>query len=103
MRSAFGEDRSEILARVRGLDLRELLGRAGADHHPTIFTALWSEIDQIVGGLDDVQIVLDDEQRMPRLEQLPECRQQLREVVEVQAGGRLIENVQQPRPISSST
>jgi hypothetical protein len=40
--------------------------------------------------------VLDDEQRVAGLEQLAERREQLRDVVEVQAGRRLVEDVEQP-------
>ena len=53
------------------------------------------QIDDEVGGLDDVQIVLDDDQRVPCLEQLSERRQQLGDVVEVQPGRRLVEDVEQ--------
>ena len=53
------------------------------------------EVDHPVRGLDDVEVVLDDEQRVPRLEQLAERRQQLRDVVEVQPGRRLVEDVEQ--------
>ncbi len=50
---------------------------------------------QVVGGLDHVEVVLDDEQRVSGLDQLAERRQQLGDVVEVQAGGRLVEDVEQ--------
>ena len=52
------------------------------------------EVDDPVGGLDHVEVVLDDEQAVPGLEQLAERRQQLGDVVEVQAGGRLVEDVE---------
>ena len=40
--------------------------------------------------------MLDDHERAASLEQFPERRQQLRDVVEVQARGRFVENVEQP-------
>ena len=39
--------------------------------------------------------MLDDDQRVSRFEQLPKCREQLRDVVEVQAGRGLVENIEQ--------
>ena len=61
-----------------------------------VLAAFGPEIDDVVGGLDHVEVVLDDEQRVAGFEQLPERGQQLRDVVEVQAGRRLVEDVQQP-------
>ena len=46
--------------------------------------------------LIDVEVVLDDHERVARLEQLAERREQLRDVVEMQPGGRLVEDVEQP-------
>src|SRR5262249_48562860 len=54
------------------------------------------QVDQIVRGLDDIEIVLDDEQRVSRFEELPERGEQLRDVIEMQARGRLVENVEKP-------
>ena len=53
------------------------------------------EVDDPVRGLDDVEVVLDDEQAVAGLQELPEGRQQLRDVVEVQPGRRFVENVEQ--------
>ena len=43
---------------------------------------------------DHIQIVLDDQQRMAGLDQAPEGAQQLRDIVEMQSGGRFIEQEQ---------
>src|SRR5206468_6803155 len=58
--------------------------------------AFGPQVNQIVRGLDDIEVVLDDEQGVPRLEQLPERGEQLRDVVEMQARGRLVEDVEKP-------
>ena len=84
MRSTLGEHRPQIPAGIRRVGLRELLGRAGRDHSTAVLAAFGPEVDDVVGDFDHVQVVLDDEQRVPRLEQLAECRQQLRDVVEVE-------------------
>ena len=96
MGPSFGKRRAQVLTGVRHLDLRDLFGRPGSDHHPAAFPAFRAEIDDVVRRLDHVEIVLDDEQRVARLEQFPEGREQLRDVVEMQAGRRLIENIEQP-------
>ena len=60
------------------------------------FAALRSHLDQPVGASDHIQVVLDDQQRVAAVQQLVEGAHQLRDVLEVQAGGGLIED-QQPR------
>src|SRR4051794_30160277 len=96
MRSSFRKNGAQVAPGVRRLDLGHLLGRAHRDDRAAVFAPLRPEIDDEVRGLDHVEVVLDDEQRVPRLEQLPERGQELGDVVEVQPGGRLVENVQQP-------
>ena len=53
--------------------------------------AFGAEVEDPVGGADDVEVVLDHHQRVPRLEQLAERAQELGDVVEVQPRGRLVE------------
>jgi hypothetical protein len=59
--------------------------------------AFRAEVDDPVGGADHVEVVLDHEQRVAGGEQLAEGAQQLGDVVEVQAGGRLVEQEQRCR------
>ena len=56
--------------------------------------AFRAEVDQPVGRRHDIHVVLDDHQRVPGREQLAERAHQLGDVVEVQAGGRLVEQEQ---------
>ena len=58
--------------------------------------ALGPEVDYVIGRLDDVQIVLDDHDRVPLIDQLVQDVEQLVRVVEVQAGRRLVEDVERP-------
>ena len=48
----------------------------------------------MVSRLDDVQVVLDDHKGVPCLDELLEGRQQ-HDVIEMQSGRRLVENVEQ--------
>src|SRR5207245_1755584 len=76
------------------LALREGLGRALRDDAPAAVAALGPEVDDPVGGLDDVEVVLDDDHRVARIAQPLQHTEQHLDVVEVQAGGRLIQYVE---------
>ena len=51
------------------------------------------EVDDPVGGLDDVEVVLDDEHRVALVDQAGQDREQAAHVLEVEAGRRLVEQV----------
>src|SRR5690606_18784863 len=78
-------------ARGRG---RDLLGRAGRDDGAAPGAALRSEVDDVVGRLDDVEVVLDDDDRVALVDQSGEHGEQAADVLEVQAGGGLVEDVE---------
>src|ERR1043165_827898 len=83
----------EVLAGVGGLVGREVVGRAGADDHAAAFATFRAEVDQPVGGLDDVEVVLNYDDRVALVAQAMQDIEELRDVVEVQPGRRLVENV----------
>ena len=83
--------------------MRDLLGRAHRHQPAAVFAALGAEVDDPVGHLDHIEVVLDHDQRVAGLEQLAERREQLRDVVEVQARGRLVEDVEQPLAADATT
>ena len=60
----------------------------------SLLAAFGAEVDDPVGRLDHVEIVLDDDHRVAEIDQPAEHVQQLADVVEVQAGGRLVEDVE---------
>ncbi len=76
--------------------LHDLLRRALRDDHAALLAALGTEIDDPVGRAHHVEVVLDDDQRIARVEQPAESSEQLRDIVEVQAGCRLVEKKQVP-------
>ena len=73
---------------------RHLLGGAGGDDAPAAVAALGAKIDDPVGGLDHVQVVLDDDDGVARVAQPVQHVEQQLDVVEMQAGGGLIEHIQ---------
>ena len=60
---------------------------------PPLVAGLGAEVHDPIGVLDDLKIVLDHEQAFTGLDEALEDAQQLRHVVEVQAGGRLVEEM----------
>src|ERR1700733_3260798 len=56
--------------------------------------ALRAHVDDPVGGFDHVEVVLDDEQGAAALDEFAECSEKLGDVVEVEAGGGLVEDVE---------
>src|SRR5690349_12360353 len=60
----------EVFAGVGGRRLRHLFRRAGRDHTATLVAAFRTEVDDPVGGLDDLKIVLDHDHRVALVHQL---------------------------------
>ena len=68
-------------------------GRALGDDETAAGAALGAHVDDPVGGLDHVEVVLDDDDRVAHVDQAGEHVEQLADVVEVQTGGRLVQDV----------
>jgi hypothetical protein len=81
---------------VRIVDLRDLFGRANADNFAAVISCFRSKIDNPIGGLNYFQIVLDHNERVAGRDQPLKNLEQHRDIVEVQTGGRLVENEQIP-------
>jgi hypothetical protein len=69
-----------------------LLRRALGDDLAAAVSALRAEVDDPVGGFDDIEIVFDDHHGIAVIAQLMQDSEQMVDVVEVQAGGRLVED-----------
>src|SRR5579872_6435420 len=103
-----GLARTAALARLAGLlqhGLQELAGvaarrlddvfrRTPGDDFAAAVAAFGTEIDHPVRGLDDLEIVLDDNNRIPLRHQLVQHFEQLLHIVEVQPCRGLIKNVE---------
>ena len=74
--------------------LRHLLGRAGGNDPAAAVTALGAQVDDPVGALDDVQVVLDDQDRIARGHEFLQHVDELADIVHVQAGGGLVQNIE---------
>src|SRR3954453_5138177 len=90
------EDLGEVPPGVALRHRRDQLRRALGDDRATPEPALRPHVDQPVGALDHVEVVLDDDDRVALVHQALEDEQQLADVLEVQAGGRLVEGEDRP-------
>ena len=72
----------------------DLVRGAGADQKTAGVAAFGTEIEDPVGIADDVEVVLDDDKRVSGGEQFAKRAQQFRDIVEMQAGGRFVEEKQ---------
>ena len=71
-----------------------ILRRAFGHQQAAGVAAFGAQVDQPVGGADHVEVVLDHDERVAAFEQLAQGAHELGDVVEVQAGGRLVEQEQ---------
>src|ERR1700744_5527105 len=88
------KDARQSLSGVRLFVARDLLRRALRNDSAAAFAAFGTEIDDPVGLLDDVEMVLDDEHGVAKRYQSLKYVEQFSHVVEVKAGRRLVENVE---------
>src|SRR5581483_10593886 len=63
------------------------------DHHPTSIASLGPEVDDPVGGLDDIEVVLDDEHGVALVDETAQDGQKFADVLEMQACRGLVEDV----------
>src|SRR5882757_6500711 len=87
------QDGSQPVAGVAGWVGGDLFGGAGGDDLAAAATALGAHVDDPVGGFDDVEIVLDDEEGAAAFDELAEGGEEFGYIVEVEAGGGLVEDV----------
>src|SRR5262249_42015643 len=81
-------------AGVRRPACRDLLRSTPDTVFPAVVASLGPKVDDVVGGLDHVQVMFDDADRMTVIAQAAETHQQPIDVGQVQARGRLVEDVQ---------
>src|SRR5687768_7353651 len=79
---------------MRRGDLGDFLRRSRGDDVPSPRPPFGTKVDDPVRRLDDVEIVLDDQHRVATIHQTVEHVEQQPDILEVQAGGRLVEYVE---------
>lgn len=81
-----------MLAGVGFFDAGDLLGGALGDDLAALVSGFRSEVDDPVGGFDNVEIVFDDDDADAFFDQALEDGQEQADVVEVEAGGWFVED-----------
>ena len=88
------QQRREGLRRCATRDGRgDFFRRAAGNDATAACAAVGADVDDPVGGLDDVEIVLDDEHRVAGVDEVVQHLEQQLDIGEVQAGRRLVEQV----------
>ncbi len=72
-----------------------LRGPAGHDGASAV-PALGSHVDDVIGSLDDVEVVLDHDGGIAALDKFAQDTGQLGDVVKMEAGGGLVQDVDGP-------
>ena len=75
------------------MPLRDLLGGAGGNDSPAAVASLRSHVDDIVRGLDDIEIVFNDHGGVAALDEFAQDLCQLGNIVEMETGGGLIQDI----------
>ena len=70
----------------------DLFGRALGDELAAVFAGFGAEVEDPVGGFDDFEVMLDDQQGVAGIDQLLENGQEAFDVGEVEAGGGFVED-----------
>ena len=91
---AVREDFGQRLAGEGRRALGHLFRRAGRDNVTARIASFRSQIDDPVGRLDHVQVVLDDQYRVAAIHKIVEHFQQQLNVREVKSGRRFVEQIQ---------
>lgn len=76
------------------LHRRNFLGRAASDDRAAPLTTLGPKVDDMIRAFDHVEIMLDNQHRVPRIDKALQDDQKLPDILEVKARCRLIEDVE---------
>ena len=77
-------------------NLCDVLGCPRGNHFSTTGASLGPEVDDPVRGLDDVQVVLDDDDGVALVDQRLQDGQEFTDVLEVQTRGGLVQDIDGP-------
>ena len=80
-------------SRVGVLALGDLFRRPGRDDFSAGVPAFGAEIDDVIGGLDDIEVVLDHQDRVARVDEPVKACEKALDIGQVQACSGFVQNV----------
>ena len=90
---SFGRRRTRIFGVLLSMGDQHFR-RSGGHDEPSAGTCFRAHVNQPIALLDDVHVVFDHNDRVPKIHQSVEHFQQLRNIFEVQPGGRFVQQIQ---------
>ena len=91
------EMRPQEVSGVRCWGGHDYFGCAGGDDVAAGVAAFGAEVYEVVGGFDNVEVVFDDDERAAGGDEGAEGLEQFVDVVEMEAGGGFVEDVERFR------
>ena len=88
------EQRRQERAGIALRACRNLLWRTRDHDSSATVATLWTHIDQTIGNLDDIKVVLNHQHRVARIDQALQHIEQLADVLKMKAGRRLVQNIE---------
>src|SRR5262245_1350820 len=88
------QDRAKRVTGMRAIVRRDFLGPSDGHDFPAFVAAFRAEVDDPVGSLHHVEVVLDDENCIATVDEAMQHVEQLANVLEVQPSGRFIEDIE---------
>ena len=86
----------QVVAGVAGRIGGNLLGSADRHHPSSLAPPFRTEVDQVVSRFHDIQVVLYHNHRVAPVDQAVQNPQKAADILEVQPGGGLVQNVHGP-------
>lgn len=83
----------QSLSRIGAFFFQDVSSYAGEDELSAPVSALWPDVDAVVGVGDNVEIVFDDENAISFLDQTVENQEEFLDVREMESGGWFVEDV----------
>lgn len=83
----------QIFCRIAFFRFCDFFRRALSDDSAAAVTAFRSQVDDIIGHFDHVQVMLDDNHRIALVDQSLQHFQQTVDVFKVQSRGRFVQNI----------
>src|SRR5688572_23862642 len=90
---ALFENFRKIFARVGTLGVGDFFGRALCDYPAALLATLRTKVNEVIGTLNDIEIVLDHDHRVPATDELLKDLDEFPHILIVEAHRRLVEEI----------